>query len=154
MNQININNTYQQLSVHTSSPVRLIIMLYDGAIRFLNQAKIIMEKKESRNGITWYEESHINLNKAHNIILALLSNLNFKEGGEVSLNLRGLYLFLIDKIVEIDLSKKNNDMNVVLNILISLKSAWEEIDKKDKIEKTKVYPQVNNINAFKEARAV
>lgn len=149
MQNKNVNQVYQDVSVNTSTPTKLIVMLYDGALRFLNQSKEIAQKRENKNGISWQEEVHINLVKVQNIIFELLSSLNYKQGGEISENLRKIYLYIIDRIIDADISKKPEDIDIILNLIAPLKIAWEELDKKYRAESNKIYPQVNNIKKYK-----
>ena len=79
---------YKKVDVSTASQNKLIIMLYDGAIKFLETACAAMDKK---HGV---EEAHNNILKAQEIIYELLSSLNY-EAGEIAERLASIYTKLM-----------------------------------------------------------
>ncbi len=112
---------YQRSQVETSSPVRLVVMLYDGAIRFLSLAR---ERMADGN----LEERHSNLIKAQNIIAELLSSLDLEQGGDIAANLRRLYSFMLQQLVEANLFDKPQPIDDVMRLLRELRESWMEID--------------------------
>jgi flagellar protein FliS len=112
---------YQRSQVETSSPVRLVVMLYDGAIRFLSHARERMAEGK-------LEERHSNLIKAQNIIAELLSSLDIEQGGDVALNLKRVYTFMLQQLVEANLYDKMQPIDDVIRLLRELRESWIEID--------------------------
>jgi flagellar protein FliS len=111
---------YRQAQVETASPAQLLVMLYDGAIRFLSIAR---EKMESRD----LESRHTNLIKAQKIIAELLSSLDMKRGGEVATNLQRVYTFMLQQLVEANLNDKIAPIDEVLGMLRELRESWADV---------------------------
>ena len=83
---------YQRSQVETASPTRLVIMLYEGAIRFCQLALDAMAAKD-------LPVQHENLLKAQRIIAELLGSLNREKGSEVADNLARLYTHMLEQLV-------------------------------------------------------
>lgn len=115
---------YKRMQVETASQGRLIIMLYDGALRNLRSAKNSINKKDI-NG------AHTMLIKTQNIIRELNITLNM-NAGEISQNLRNLYLYMINRLVEANLAKDNAKIDEVIELLSTLKEAWDAVILKNK----------------------
>ena len=80
----NKQNVYLQNQVMTATPKKLIILLYDGCIKFMNLAeRAILDKK--------MEDAHINLIKAQNIVMELKGTLNFEDGAAIAEELDTIY---------------------------------------------------------------
>lgn len=85
---VNGHERYLETAVETASPARLIVMLYDGAIRFINEAMAAMRQRD-------YETQNARLQRAQKILAELISSLDFDKGGEIAENLfRTLYLYV------------------------------------------------------------
>ena len=108
---------YQQTQVDTASPERLLLMLYEGAIRFLNAGrKGILERK--------YEMAHQNIVKAQDIITEFMATLNMKDGGEFSQNLFDLYDYLNARLSVANVQKDPAIVEEVLGFVRELHEAW------------------------------
>ena len=81
---VNGHDRYLETAVETASPARLIVMLYDGAIRFINEATYAMQQRD-------YETQNAKLQRAQKILAELISSLDFDKGGEIAENLFRLY---------------------------------------------------------------
>jgi len=110
---------YQQTQIQTSSPEKILIMLYDGAIQFLNKAKIAIENKN-------IEETHNNIIAAQRIINEFMNTLDLKSGGDLVKNLFSLYEYLHYRLVQANLTKDISMVDEVLDHLKDLKQTWEE----------------------------
>jgi len=121
---------YQQTEIQTSSPEKLLIMLYDGAIQFLNKAKVGISNKN-------IEETHNNIVSAQRIITEFMNTLDMDTGGEVAKSLYSLYEYLHYRLVQANIKKDINMLDEVLIHLKDLKQTWEEairIASKEKFE--------------------
>ncbi len=115
---------YLKQEVEGASQGKLVVMMYDAAIRFMRAAvKAIEEKK--------IEEAHNNIVRAENIIYELMSTLNTDEGGEVAQNLLHLYDFMIWELVDANTTKNIAKIENVLKVITPIRSAWKEIVAKD-----------------------
>lgn len=113
-------STYQQNAVATQSPGRIIVLLYDGAVKFLTQA--IAEIKAGNTN-----EKGVLINKAIEIIIELNLSLNLETGGEVGENLRSLYNFMAEQLNKANASQDTRAITEVISLLSELNEAWRAI---------------------------
>lgn len=113
-------NQYQTVQVMTADRVRIIIMLYEGVIRFNNCARKAIEDKDiaSRGNF---------INRSIAILSELDNSLNMEQGGEIAANLSKLYDFSIQQLTGANLHNSTAPIDVVNRIMTDLKSGWESI---------------------------
>ena len=111
---------YRESSILTAPPERLVVMLYDGARRFLHQASLAMRAER-------YQESDERLRRAELIVEELLSTLNLEAGGEVASNLQGLYVFFLRHLSEGRGERDADKLDWVNAQLGELREAWAQI---------------------------
>ena len=124
----NYQNAYKKASVNTLDQNKLIIMLYDGAIK---NATFAVEYMNSGD----IEKVHNCLVKTKNIVTELMATLNMDNGGEIAKNLQSLYSYMFSQLIEANMEKKTEPVVIVIDLLKELRSAWFEINKKNKNEK-------------------
>lgn len=110
---------YQTNQIQTASPERILIMLYDGAIQFLNKAKKEVENKN-------IQEVHNNIVGAQKIISEFMNTLDMEIGGETAVNLYSLYEYMHFRLVQANIKKDIVMIDEVLVHLKDLKATWEE----------------------------
>lgn len=110
---------YRQTRIQTASPLELVIMMYDGAIRFINQAKKVLAEKD-------YVTANKALQRAQDIIDELNISLN-PEAGEIAANLRSLYVYINQRLIEANMKKDGKILDEVLQLLTTLRSSWTEL---------------------------
>lgn len=110
---------YQKSSIETASREQILIMLYDGAIQFLNKAKIAMQNKQ-------IEETHNNLIAAQNIIKEFINSLDREVAPQLAENLTSLYEYFIRRLVQANIKRQIEPVDEVLTYLKSLKATWEK----------------------------
>jgi flagellar protein FliS len=115
---------YKHTEITTATQGKLIVMLYDGAIKFLNIAIENMNPKT-------FDVVNNNILKAQDILTELLVSLNMKEGGEVSKNLSSLYLYFKKKLLEANIQKDPELVKEVVTLLKELRDAWDKISAKE-----------------------
>jgi flagellar secretion chaperone FliS len=115
---------YKRMQVETSSPGRLLLMLYDGALKNLRLAH---ENITQRNII----QAHNGLIKAQNIVMELNLDLNM-DAGDIAHQLRRLYLYMHRRLVEANVEKDAEIVEEVIALLSELKEGWETIILKKK----------------------
>ena len=126
----NYQNAYKKASVNTLDQNKLIIMLYDGAIKNANFAVQYMESGE-------IEKVHDSLIKTKNIVTELLATLNMEQGGEIAKNLKSLYSYMFSQLIEANMEKKSEPVLTVIDLLKELRGAWVQIKEKKKPEDKK-----------------
>jgi len=110
---------YQKSSIETASREQILIMLYDGAIQFLNKAKTAM----SQNLI---EDTHNNLMRAQNIIQEFINSMDREIAPQLAENLISLYEYFIRRLVYANIKGEIEPIDEVISYLKSLKSTWEQ----------------------------
>ena len=111
---------YKQQSILTATPGQLVVMLYDGCLRFLNQAAYAMRGGD----IT---ESNARLSRAEAIIEELHSTLDMEKGGVVASRLQGIYVFCSKHLIEARLSREPQNIEKVSELLSELRDAWAQV---------------------------
>ena len=114
------SQAYKKAAVGTMDQRKLIIMLYDGAIRFLNGAITRMQQDERY-------EAHKSLAKAKSIIAELLGSLNLERGGDIAQNLQRLYIYMFNELIEANMNKDIDRINQVVELLKDLRDGWQSI---------------------------
>jgi flagellar secretion chaperone FliS len=112
-------NTYKSQQIQTASQEQILIMLYEGAIRFLNTAKMGLEENNS-------EKFNNNIIKTQRIIMEFMTTLDMEVGGEMAQNLFQLYEYLHYRLIQANLKKDATMIDEVLGHLKLLKETWEE----------------------------
>ena len=122
----NCARMYRANSVLTASPGQLVLMLYDGALRSLAQARNVLDRPpEDRSRIM---ESNTHLIKAQRILLELQGTLNMQAGdGKFSQEMHRLYGYFIRRLIEANLHKTQPPIVEVERLLGEIREAWAEM---------------------------
>ena len=114
---------YRQNEISTSSQGKLILMMYDGAIKNARMALQCIEKNDiSGRGL--------HIRKTHDIINELSLSLDQEKGQQVAKRLEELYQFIMKQLTLANIKGEPKPIESVLRILSTLKEAWEQIIKK------------------------
>jgi len=111
---------YRDSSVLTAPPERLVVMLYDGAHRFLFQAAHAMRSGD-------VAQMNNRMQRAEAIINELRGTLNFEEGGDIAPRLEAIYSFCQRHLIEARLKKDPQKIEQVMKLLGELRDAWEQV---------------------------
>jgi len=111
---------YQDSAVTTQSKGRLIVLLYDGAIKFM---KLAIRELEANN----YEAKGKYINKAQDIINELNAVLDMNAGGEIATNLRKLYCFMNNRLSEANIKHDSKMIREVIELMEELNQSWKAI---------------------------
>ncbi|PRA03375.1 MULTISPECIES: flagellar export chaperone FliS [unclassified Paenibacillus] len=111
---------YRQSSVQTSNPAQLVIMLYDGAIRFVKTAIDGLTQKDN-------EKTSLNLGKAQTIISELMSTLD--RSYDISKSLHSLYEYTNHLLVEANVRKDVTKAKEAVGYLTDLRETWLQASK-------------------------
>jgi len=110
-------NQYLKTKVLTASPEELQLMLYDGAIRFGEQARVAIEKQE-------IESSYNLIVRVENIVLELTNSMKDEIAPETCANMRRLYVYCYEQLVEANVKKTIEPLNNALKVLRNLRETW------------------------------
>jgi flagellar protein FliS len=116
-------NPYQQYratKVETAGSVDLVVMLYQGVVKFIRLAIAAIDREDS--GAT-----HTNLVRAQDIIVELRGSLNHEDGGQISAQLASIYDYCFRRLVTANVKKDPAPAREVVGILRDLGTAWQEI---------------------------
>jgi flagellar protein FliS len=134
-------DAYKKAAVATTDQAKLIVMLYDGAIKFLTLAVDRMEKRDNFGVNT-------NLIKGKSIIAELMASLNMEQGGDIAANLQRLYTYMFNQLVDANVSKDQDKIHHVIELLRDLRGGWQGISVAGKAEPKAAQPQgtVKSVN--------
>ena len=111
---------YYQTHVQSRSPLELVVMLYDGALRFVALARSALERKDIR-------ARQQAISRALAIMSELQSTLDMEKGGEIAVSLDALYVYINGRILE-GASKQNlGALDEAAHLLTTLRDAWSGI---------------------------
>lgn len=110
--------TYQESQLETASQGKLLLMLYDGAIRFLTQANQALEQKR-------FQDAHNYILRAEDIITELMASLKM-DVGELALNLYRLYEYFNWRLIQANIKRDQKMVLEVQTRLRELREAWAE----------------------------
>lgn len=120
------NTAYKKAAVTTKDQGTLIMMLYDGAIRFLKTAVLKLEKND-------LEASHNFIVKAKNIISELMVSLKVDETNKIAKDLQSLYTYMFNRLIDANIQKDVECLKEVLDLMIELRDGWKAVlDQKKK----------------------
>ena len=111
---------YKEQSILTATPGQLVVMLYDGCLRFLHQAAHAM-----RDGDMPVADNR--LSRAEAIIDELLTTLDLEQGGEIASRLQGIYVFCVRHLMEARLERDADKIDKVGELLSELRDSWAHV---------------------------
>ena len=112
--------SYQTNNISTASQSQLILMMYDGALQAVNQSIQCMGRKDVSG------QSRFIL-KAQDIINELSLALDMKQGGEVSKTLEQLYQFVLNQLIQANITSDKMYLESIIKVLSPLRDAWSRI---------------------------
>ena len=110
---------YTESSVLTAPPEKLVVMLYDGAIRFLNVGAVAMRGGD-------FVLARERVRRAEAIIDELNYSLDMTQG-EIAVRLRSIYIFSKKHLLQANLQRDPEALDTVVKLLGELREAWESI---------------------------
>lgn len=113
--------SYRQIATQTAPPGQLVLMLYEGAIRFLERGLAGFDLQDPAEANMTV---HNNLQRAVDIIRELNVSLNMEQGGEFASTLRRLYEYFDRRIWESNMQKQPDGVKEVIRHISVLRDAW------------------------------
>ena len=118
-------NAYMGTKIRTASPAELTLMLYDGAIKFCNMAKMALEKSD-------YEKSNLYMQKAKKIILEFRNTLDMNY--PVAQDFDRVYEYIYHTLVEANVKKDMELLDEALGRIKEMRETWVQVMEKVKSE--------------------
>ena len=117
-------NSYRQVALQTAAPGQIVLMLFEGAIRFLERAEggFGMDDPAEAN-----QTIHNNVQRTQEILHELNMALDIQSGGELAQTLRSLYEYMDRRLLESNLQKKSDGIVESRRHLSTLRDAWAEM---------------------------
>ncbi|MCM3079657.1 flagellar export chaperone FliS [Brevibacillus invocatus] len=117
--QNNPYQTYQNQSIQTATADRLLIMLFEGALRFLKESMEAIDKRD-------YTTANNKNIRVQNIVNELIITLNHEVGGDISKNLLAIYQYVLERLIEANIKKDRAILEEVYVHLKELHEAFKE----------------------------
>ena len=121
--QSNAFNAYKQNSVTTASPGELTLMLYNGCIKFIGQAKNAINEKN-------IEQRNYYIQRAQAIIVEFMSTLNMDY--EISNQMLPLYEYMNRRLTEANVKNSIEILDEVEGLVVEFRDTWKEVIKKNR----------------------
>ena len=115
---------YQTLAANTAPPGHLVLMLFDGALRFMDLAVagFVEEERPDRMAVI-----HTNLIKAQKILSELQTTLDLEKGGEFAARMFALYDYLIGQLRDATFKKDPEPVKVAGHLLAQIREVWAQM---------------------------
>lgn len=111
---------YQKQQVNGASPIQLVVMLYDGALRFMEAGKHAIVNKN-------LEKQNYYIQKAQRIVTELMATLDMQQGGEVAKNLFALYGYVLNELVTANVEDQPEPVERAIRVFSELRDSWSQI---------------------------
>jgi flagellar protein FliS len=121
MNRSNPWKSYREVATQTAPRGQLVLMLFDGALRFLNRALTGFTKDDPAE---FNQTISNNVIRAQDIISELNRSLNLEAGGELAVHLRRIYDYLDYRLMQSNLKKETSGIQEAIERLTALRDAW------------------------------
>ena len=116
----NAQERYLEIKVRTATPGQLVGMLYAGACRF---AKLARESLDAGD----LEKTNHYILRAEAIVEELNYTLDMEKGGEIAKNMRSLYNYILERLLEANVKKSKEILNEVIDMLESMRETWNQM---------------------------
>ena len=110
---------HQEMPIGTISQGNILLMLYDGAIRFVDLAKTQIAENNNT-------AKEISLAKAYAIIAEFINSLDHEQSPELCGNLQSIYEFMLAQLTEANTSMDTKPLDIVLGYLTDMRRTWAE----------------------------
>ena len=116
--------SYRQVATKTATPGQLVLMLFDGALRFLDKALVGFDLDDPLDSNLAINN---NILKAQEILRELNMSLNMEKGGEFATTMRRLYNYYDLQLSQSNLRKDPSGVELVIRLLSVIRGAWAEM---------------------------
>jgi flagellar protein FliS len=116
-------NMYRETSIKTAGQGKLIVLLYDEAIKHLDKAIAALDSESKQ-----YDKASNAIIKAQDIITELSASLDFEKGKDIASNLFSIYVYFNRQLTNANFDKDSAPLKPVRNMMFELRSAWKQIE--------------------------
>jgi len=118
-NMADVHSQYRETQIMTASQGKLVVLLYEGTIRFIDSALAALKEKK-------LDAVNNNLLRAQDIVTELALSINF-EAGDLASKMYNLYMYFNRRLVEANIRKDKEPILEVRGMLVSLLDAWKQV---------------------------
>lgn len=118
-------NAYRQTEVQSRSPLELVVMLYDGALRFMNEAKAAFAEGD----IPRRAEA---MSRTMAIVDQLQNTLDMSAGGDIARSLDQLYNYVRERLLQASLQQSAIPVDEAIAVITNLREGWAEITARER----------------------
>jgi len=122
LNRPNSLQSYRETQIKTANQGRLIVMLYDAALRSTGRALQALD-----TGVKGFETVNSAIIRAQDVVGELMVSLDMERGGDIARNLFGLYVFVNRQLMEANIRKDRQYLETARKLLAELREAWNAI---------------------------
>ena len=122
-------NQYQQNQIATASKEQILLMLYDGAIRFAQLAKMAIDENDMAKKGKY-------IGKSMAIISEFSTSLDHQIGGDIAGDLDALYGYMLKELSQANIDNNKAPIEIVITLLKDLRQTWAEAIELNNAEKT------------------
>lgn len=115
----NVLASYVDNEILTAEPEKLVLLMYQGAIKFIRQARLAISEMR-------VEDAHNTILRAYAIVAELMATLDKERGGDIAANLERSYDFILNHLKQADVTKDDRILSEVENLLVPLADTWEQ----------------------------
>lgn len=112
---------YRKNAVGGASPLQLVVMLYDGALRSMEAGKQAIASQD-------LFRQNEQLQKAQRIVSELMASLDMDRGGEVAKNLLSLYTFVYNRLVDANIEDRPEYVDEAIVVMSGLRESWVQLE--------------------------
>jgi flagellar protein FliS len=120
-------NAYRETKIKTASQGKLIIMLYDEAVKQIKVAADTLEQQKPKLDL-----ANNSIIRAQEMVTELMVSLDFEKGGDIAQSLFSLYMFFNRQLMESNLNKDATALRRIGGMLDELRGAWAQVIQKEK----------------------
>lgn len=112
---------YRKNAVNGASPLQLVVMLYDGALRFMEAGKHAMAHRD-------VPKQNESLQRAQKIVMELMACLDMEQGGEIATNLMALYTYVLNELIDANVLDKPEGIDRSIRVMSDLRDSWVQVE--------------------------
>ena len=128
-------DAYRRTEAQSASPMQLVVMLYDGALRFLSEARAAQTTGDLAR------RAHA-LRRVTAIVAECHSTLDLERGGAVAADLDRLYSYISTRLLDVTVHRDATALEEVHKLMTTLRQAWAEAAAQDVLDAAAVPPPV------------
>jgi flagellar protein FliS len=117
-------NAYRQTEVQSRSPLELVVMLYDGALRFMRDARTAFDQRDIR-------KRGEAISRTMAIIDELQNTLDMKAGGDIAVSLDQLYTFVRERLLDASMRQDPAPVDEAIKVMTNLRDGWSEVSARE-----------------------